>query len=168
MQVVQLVRLSPVFPFPLTRTLILNLALGYCAARVRAIFQLPRFCHEFTTQPLAYVELFTPFTASAQAHQHELFQTKHATHQGRRITKVVPLSALRMACHLSPQYAMLDPSLSITSADDLLSSSNRFFLSRHSSYFFFSLMDYWKNPARHLVSTLMCFQYSSPLTSSHS
>jgi hypothetical protein len=126
---------------------------------VRVIFRLPLFCKELSSQPLAYVELLTSFTPSPRTHQHGLFQTKHAMNHGKRITRVVPFSALRMACHLSPQYALLDPGLSITSNTDLLSSSYRFFLNRHSSYYFFSLMDYWKDPAHYSVSPLMYFHY---------
>jgi hypothetical protein len=147
---------------PFDHALIINFPVGYCAARVRAIFQLPLFCKEFATQQLAYVELFTPFTQSPRTHQHHLFQTKHDTDHGKRVTKIVPLSALRMACHLPPQYASLDASASITSAVDLLSVSHRFFLNRHSSYYFFSLMDYWRRPDRSIVSLFHLYHSTSP------
>ncbi|KAG8724800.1 hypothetical protein FRC09_013986 [Ceratobasidium sp. 395] len=77
----------------------------YCAARVRVIFRLPRFCHELTSEPLAYVELFNQLT-SPTITPHRLFQTSHRVRDLKRITRVVPLSDIRMACHLVPQ---LDP-----------------------------------------------------------
>ncbi|KAG8682802.1 hypothetical protein FRC09_016518 [Ceratobasidium sp. 395] len=74
----------------------------YCAARVRVIFRLPSFCHELTSEPLAYVELFTPFTTPALS-SHRLSQTSHTTRNRNRVTRVVPISQLRMGCHLPPE-----------------------------------------------------------------
>ncbi|KAG8708776.1 hypothetical protein FRC09_001038, partial [Ceratobasidium sp. 395] len=94
----------------------------YCAARVRVIFRLPTFCHELTSEPLAYIELFTQFM-SPRITPHRLFQTSYRVRDLNRITRIVPLSNIRMACHLVPQYAAFKPPFAITSNADLLSST---------------------------------------------
>ncbi|KAG9093118.1 hypothetical protein FS749_015043 [Ceratobasidium sp. UAMH 11750] len=119
----------------------------YRAARVRVIFKLPTFCHELTSEPLAYVELFTAFT-SPSISPHGLFQTSHQLHSGNRVTTVIPVSKIRMACHLSPRYTSFDLPFLISSNTDLLSVCSQFFLNRHSSYYFFSLSDYWRSMAQ--------------------
>ncbi|KAG8714243.1 hypothetical protein FRC09_017834 [Ceratobasidium sp. 395] len=119
----------------------------YCAARVRVIFRLPHSYHELTSEPLAYVELFNQLT-SPTISAHRLYQTSHSIRDLKRVTRVIPLSDIRMACHLVPQYGSFDPPFRITSNADLLSACTKFFLNRHSSHFFWSLSDYWRRSAQ--------------------
>ncbi|KAG8708011.1 hypothetical protein FRC08_000162 [Ceratobasidium sp. 394] len=116
----------------------------YCAARVRVIFQLPTFCRELTSKPLAFVELFGQFTTPKHS-PHGLSQTSQTLRNSRCVTQVVPVSKIRMACHLVPRYASYHPSSPITLSVDLLSNSSLFFLNHYVSYYFFSLLDYWRN-----------------------
>ncbi|KAF8594438.1 hypothetical protein BDV93DRAFT_400336, partial [Ceratobasidium sp. AG-I] len=75
--------------------------LHYCAARLLVIFQLPRWCHDTCSQPLAYVELFDKFT-TAGSQYHRLLNTKPLKRNGERVRLVIPLTKIRMTCHLVP------------------------------------------------------------------
>jgi hypothetical protein len=67
---------------------------------------------------------------------------------GRRCALVVPLSSVRMACHLVPRYHTLDPAYRITSSTDLLTAHNQFFFNKYASNFIFVIIDYWRRQQR--------------------
>ncbi|KAG9089203.1 hypothetical protein FS749_001534 [Ceratobasidium sp. UAMH 11750] len=114
----------------------------YRVARVLVIFQLPQFCRELCTQPLAYVEMFADFNPVA-SNMHHLVVTKPLRRGGVRVRKIVPLSYIRMSCQLVPDYSTYRPDR-VTPLTDVLSTAERFFLNRHRSYYFWSLMDHWR------------------------
>lgn len=116
---------------------------GYRAARVRVIFQLPHFCLGTFPEPLALVELFKPFDRNVSP-VHRLVTTEPLFHGGERVCQVIPVSKIHATCQLAPQYSSLDRTNPITSDTDLLSLAGRFYLGRHSSYYFFSVMDHWR------------------------
>lgn len=116
---------------------------GYRAARIRVIFRLPRFCLKIISEPLAFVELFEPFNPNVSA-VHRLVTVEPLFRRGKRVCRVVPISRIHATCQLVPQYSTLNHSTIITSNTDLLSKATRFYLSRHSSYYFFSVMDHWR------------------------
>ncbi|KAG9080488.1 hypothetical protein FRC06_006521 [Ceratobasidium sp. 370] len=116
------------------------------AGRVRAIFELPDYVHPFFPQKLVYIERFCPF--SAHVSRSSLYTTSHAVHGGRRSVSVIPLSQLRMTCHLAPRYHLLDPDLRISSSTDLLSEHDSFYLNKHASYWLFAVLDYWEKQRR--------------------
>lgn len=120
---------------------------GYRPARVRVIFQLPNFYHETCSEPLAFVEWFDPFNPAAEDH-HRLPVTRPTKWQGVHETAVIPIWFIRASCHLVPNYDLLDPQLRITPETNLLSIAPEFFLSRHSSYSLFALMDHWQRITR--------------------
>ncbi|KAG8735173.1 hypothetical protein FRC10_010905 [Ceratobasidium sp. 414] len=116
---------------------------GFQAGRIRAIFELPHHLKPYYNQKLAYLELFRPFSAGQQFLTN-LHTTSHMMNGTRRCAAVVPLSRLRMACHLMPQYQSLDPDLRVSSSTDLLSLHDKFYFNKYASHFLFVIMDYWR------------------------
>lgn len=117
---------------------------GYRAARVRVIFQLHPDFHDIFAGHLVYLELFRKFSDSAPR-PHCLHSLSPWTRNGRRVAVVVPLSQIRMACHITPRYRTLDPAVHIDSRTDLLSICPSFYLNRYSSYWFNALTEHWKS-----------------------
>ncbi|QRV94941.1 hypothetical protein RhiJN_22959 [Ceratobasidium sp. AG-Ba] len=117
---------------------------GLEAGRVRAIFSLPDHQQSLSSAKLAYIERFRPFSAQPSAST-SLYTTQHAFRDGRRSAVVVPLSELRMTCHLAPRYHLLDPELPVSSSTDLLALHRSFFLNKYASPWLFSVFDYWEN-----------------------
>ncbi|KAG8724785.1 hypothetical protein FRC09_014207 [Ceratobasidium sp. 395] len=115
------------------------------AGRVRAIFELPPHLKPLYEQKLAYLELFRPFSAS-RPYPINLHTTSHMMNSNgtQRCTAVVPLSHLRMACHLVADIHSFDIERPISSKDDLLSIHNKFFFNKYASHFLFVIMDYWR------------------------
>ncbi|KAF8599350.1 hypothetical protein BDV93DRAFT_560435 [Ceratobasidium sp. AG-I] len=120
---------------------------GYRPGRVKLVFQLPAFYHEACSEHLAFVEWFEPFDPLVEP-QHRLPTTRPTLQQEVRATAIVPLRLIRASCHLIPNYDLLDRNLEISAASDLLSVAPEFFLSRHSSYYFFAVMDHWQRIAK--------------------
>ncbi|QRV82764.1 hypothetical protein RhiJN_10779 [Ceratobasidium sp. AG-Ba] len=114
------------------------------AGRIRAIFALHPRHHSLSSEKLAYIERFTPFSARPSTSS-LLYTTQHALQQGRRSAIVIPLSQLRMTCHLAPRYCLLNQNLPVSLSTDLLSVHNTFYLNKYASAWLFSLLDYWEN-----------------------
>ncbi|KAG9123862.1 hypothetical protein FRC07_013710 [Ceratobasidium sp. 392] len=117
------------------------------AARVRAIFELPRQLHRLWPKKLVYIEHFGPFPI-LPSRATALYTTSHAVSGGRRSVSVIPLSQVRMTCHLTPRYNLLDPDYGISALTDLLSEHNRFFLNKYASYWIFVVLEYWEKQRR--------------------
>ncbi|QRV89199.1 hypothetical protein RhiJN_17217 [Ceratobasidium sp. AG-Ba] len=130
------------------------------AGRVRAIFSLPNSYQSFCSERLVYLERFRPFSEYPSTLT-SLYTTQHALQGGVRGAVVVPLSQLRMTCHLAPRYNLLDPRLPISSSTDLLAIHQRFSLNKFASAWLFSVLDYWENQRRlrdecvHLIPFIM-------------
>jgi hypothetical protein len=95
------------------------------------------------------VELFGNFDGAGSQY-HQLLNVRPLKVNGERVRMVVPLSKIRMTCQLVPWYSHVRreyPDLRIAPSTDLLSLAGRFFLNRHTSYYFFSLMDHWRRIA---------------------
>ncbi|KAG8730593.1 hypothetical protein FRC10_002580 [Ceratobasidium sp. 414] len=117
---------------------------GFQAGRIRAIFELPPHLKPVYDQKLVYLELFRPFSTN-QRYPVNLYTTSHMLNANhRRCAVVLPLSRLRMACHLVPWYESLDPKLPISSSDDLLAIHNQFYFNKYVSHFIFVIMAYWR------------------------
>ncbi|KAG9076311.1 hypothetical protein FRC06_009575 [Ceratobasidium sp. 370] len=89
------------------------------AGRIHTIFELPHHLKPYYDQKLAYLELFSLFSATQQFPTN-LYTTSHMMNGTRRCATVIPISRLRMACHLMPQYQFLDPDIRVSSSTDLL------------------------------------------------
>ncbi|KAG8737616.1 hypothetical protein FRC10_008018 [Ceratobasidium sp. 414] len=113
------------------------------AGRVRAIFELPNHLQSLFSQKLVYIEHFRPFSNRA-ARSTLLYTTSHAVHGNRRSASVIPLLQLRMTCHLTPRYHLLDPNLPISSSTDLLSEHDSFYVNKYASDWLFAVIGYWE------------------------
>ncbi|KDN39905.1 hypothetical protein RSAG8_08556, partial [Rhizoctonia solani AG-8 WAC10335] len=126
----------------------------YRAGRVRAIFTLPSHLRFYYPDPLAYVEVFTPFDASVSP-----FNKLHSTKidydsRGRRRTLVVPVSEIYFACHLVPKFHKLDDGVALHKDTDLLSISRYFWLNHYYNHHFFRLIQHWRRGRRRLQERL--------------
>ncbi|QRW14314.1 hypothetical protein RhiLY_13313 [Ceratobasidium sp. AG-Ba] len=116
----------------------------YRAARVRAIFALPRGFKHFCSHPLVYVELFTPFSLSVSPH-HSMHTLSHLRHfDGGRRSAVVSSLDLAAACHLAPQIKRLDPDLNLNTRLNMLSVSRYFYFNHYYNRYIYRLVDYWR------------------------
>ncbi|KAG8778625.1 hypothetical protein FRC12_024886 [Ceratobasidium sp. 428] len=97
------------------------------AGQVRAIFALPKILQPFSSKKLVYLEQFCAFSPRPSISS-SLYTTQHASEGRRRSAIVVPLSQLRMTCHLAPRYHLLDSKYRISSSTDLLSAHRYFSL----------------------------------------
>ncbi|KAG8789232.1 hypothetical protein FRC12_013725 [Ceratobasidium sp. 428] len=119
----------------------------FVAGRVRAIFELPSHLSKFCSEKLVYLEHFQPFQDHANLHT-QLYTTGHAVHNHRRYSSVVPLSRVRMTCHLAPRYHLFDDQYRISRSTDLLSIHDAFYLNKYASYWLFIVFEYWQQQHR--------------------
>ncbi|KAG8725615.1 hypothetical protein FRC09_000002 [Ceratobasidium sp. 395] len=117
------------------------------AGRVRVIFELPDHHRSLSSEKLAYIERFRPFAARPLTST-SLYITQHASRNRHRSAIVVPLSQLRMTCHLAPRYNLLDSNYPVSSSTDLLSAHRFFSLNKYASAWLFSVFDYWEKQRR--------------------
>jgi hypothetical protein len=118
---------------------------GYRAGRVRAIFTLPAYLLYVYPSPLAYVELFTPFSAFVSPF-HGLHTTSHYCHpSGKRRAAVIPVRDIVLASHISPQFQQQPLNeLQLHAQLDLLSIGKRFFLNHYYNHSLFMLVEHWR------------------------
>ncbi|KAG8709952.1 hypothetical protein FRC08_017839 [Ceratobasidium sp. 394] len=117
--------------------------LGLEAGRVRAIFELPRHLQSVCSEKPVYIEHFEPFSDS-RSRTTNLYRTHHAVHNGRRAASVIPLSQVRMTCHLTPKYHEIRARHHISSTTDLLALHHTFYLNKYVSPWWFVVLDYWE------------------------
>ncbi|QRV81452.1 hypothetical protein RhiJN_09467 [Ceratobasidium sp. AG-Ba] len=94
---------------------------GYTAARVRAIFELPQGLRYLCAEKLAYVD---QFYSPSQVPEPDvgLYTVTHALRDGIRVSAVVPLTSIKMTCHLAPRFAQV-----FTSTSSPATSSTNYF-----------------------------------------
>ncbi|QRV92868.1 hypothetical protein RhiJN_20886 [Ceratobasidium sp. AG-Ba] len=119
----------------------------YQAARVRVIFMLPAALRDLYSKPLVYVELFYHMSNHPQSGT-GLFTTTRALKPGTNLRdcEVIPLSLIRMTCHLAPMYSTLDIDDSIgpiTSHSDLLQLCRTFYFNIFATYALYELLRHW-------------------------
>ena len=108
--------------------------IGFTAARVQAIFQLPLEFGVFA-EPLAFVEWFMPFNepmANLEMHQVSWSTCRHS-----RQTSIIPINQIHCLLHLIPQFGRrID--LSWT-ADNILDKCEKYYVNpyvRHLDFVF--------------------------------
>ena len=117
--------------------------LGYRAARVRAIFELPdRFKHLFPHK-LVYIEWFNPFSPSPVKYLEAYTTTKSFNQAQQAQTAVVPLSTVQLTCHLGPRFNTIDEEVQLTPYTDTFAVCRSFILNQFSSYYCFDLLEHW-------------------------
>ncbi|KAI0072677.1 hypothetical protein K474DRAFT_1686544 [Panus rudis PR-1116 ss-1] len=106
-------------------------SLDYCVARVRTVFTLPRSGRQLLPQGpgqplyLAYVEWFTPFSATPDP-THGMYKVSPAYSNGVRSTSVIPLSNIFRSVHLFPVFGPVVDRSWI--ADSVLDQCSRFYV----------------------------------------
>ncbi|KAG8733915.1 hypothetical protein FRC10_012066 [Ceratobasidium sp. 414] len=115
---------------------------GYCAGRVRAIFQLPNRLQYLYPSELVYLELFSTFDCNPSP-EHWLHGTSHAgsTHAHQYI--VIPIKHVMLSCHLAPNFRHICPETQLDSHVDLLSKTRHFFFNHYYNLYTFQLIQYW-------------------------
>ncbi|KAG8721793.1 hypothetical protein FRC08_010130 [Ceratobasidium sp. 394] len=120
----------------------------YRAGRVRAIFALSPSFRYLTSDPLVYVELFSPFSTSISSY-HRMHSVSHLRYfDGKRRAAVISVFDLAAACHLAPQFKRLDPDLDLSWLPDLLTVSRYFFLNRYYDRYFYYFINHWRRAFR--------------------
>ncbi|KAG8742571.1 hypothetical protein FRC10_001236, partial [Ceratobasidium sp. 414] len=90
----------------------------YRAGRVRTFFTLPAHLKYLHPGPLAYVEVFTVFDASAPSTSGLHSTRPDFDSHNRRRTLVIPVTDISLTCHLTPKFHLLDKELKLTAATD--------------------------------------------------
>lgn len=87
---------------------------GYCVARVRCIFQLPKraldlwFPGRSPPKRFAYVEWFTPFSPRGPEKHHLLYcASPLLDNGGQQLVSAVPINLIRQSVHLFPKFGPL-------------------------------------------------------------
>lgn len=117
---------------------------SYQAGRVRAIFELPSSLNFVSKEKLVYLNGFRPF-AGSMPQPTGLYMVTHPVASGRSCGIVIPLSDLRLSCHLVPAFHTVDANFPLSSSTDLLSEPiySKYYLNKYCSHFMFGLMEYW-------------------------
>ncbi|KAG8728760.1 hypothetical protein FRC10_004598 [Ceratobasidium sp. 414] len=120
----------------------------YRAVRVRAIFTPPNVAQRIYSGQLAYIEFFTPFSRGNNT-PHGLYATSTALYfDGCRQVAVVPISCLRMTCHIAPRFARVDPDIRLNRHTDLFTSTRHFFFNHYTNHYVFKLFEHWRKRAQ--------------------
>ncbi|KAG9093603.1 hypothetical protein FS749_014117 [Ceratobasidium sp. UAMH 11750] len=114
----------------------------YRPARIRVIFEFPPRHHRIYVQKLAYVELFNPVGQNPRRGT-GLFTTTRSPGEGPRQCRVVPLSSIRMTCHLAPKYNEFEPDTPLTVLSDVLALCRIFYFNIFATYFTYELLRHW-------------------------
>jgi hypothetical protein len=92
---------------------------------------------------LAYVELFNPFSSTPLFPPY-LYSTSRSLHSdGRRRDAIVPVSDLKLACHLAPQFSRLRDWTPGPNRD-IMSIAQHFHLNPHYNHYMFALLENWR------------------------
>ncbi|KAG8706404.1 hypothetical protein FRC09_002431, partial [Ceratobasidium sp. 395] len=146
----------------------------YRAGRVRAIFALPSHLQHISSRRFVYLELFSPFRAAISPF-HRMRATSHSirTNQ-KRITTVIPLSDVVMACHLAPNFKNVPLTSDAPPSIDPLSAFSRFHYNPYYNYYVHKLSEHWRRakaqpstPVRTVRSRRGCWR-NTPLASMYS
>ncbi|KAF8597217.1 hypothetical protein BDV93DRAFT_479616 [Ceratobasidium sp. AG-I] len=114
----------------------------YRAGRVRALFTLPPRLQSTYSGRLAYVELFTRFTAPDSL-AHGMHTVSQDLKDGQRRGMIIPVEQLAMACHLAPRFSQIDTNVRLHSRVDTLSLCRNFYLNPFYNSFSYSFFRYW-------------------------
>ncbi|KAG8737493.1 hypothetical protein FRC10_008099 [Ceratobasidium sp. 414] len=106
----------------------------YRPGRVRIIFELPSKLRHLYDGKLVYVEMFNEFSYRP-TRPTGLFTASHSMSGGSRVCAVVPLTSIRMTCHLAPRYNDFNPDTALTHHSDLLQLCKTFYFNIFASYF---------------------------------
>lgn len=112
--------------------------IGFLAAQVRAVFQLPQRFGQNCQEHLAYVELFTPF--KEQADEDGTYSVKRSMRRGKRANKVIRLSDIILGCHLVAEIKGKATDKGLWASETAFEKGNIFHLNIFSSVYMYMLM----------------------------
>ncbi|EUC66200.1 hypothetical protein RSOL_472470 [Rhizoctonia solani AG-3 Rhs1AP] len=119
----------------------------YRPARIRAIFELPSRFKALCSQRLVYIEWFNPFGASPIKYFETYTTTRSVDQAQKPRTSVVPLSSIRLACHLGPRFETIDEDIPIKLDTDVFDICRSFLFNQFASYYIFDLFEHWAKSA---------------------
>ncbi|KAG9086654.1 hypothetical protein FS749_003499 [Ceratobasidium sp. UAMH 11750] len=120
----------------------------YRAARVRLIFKPPNTAQHIYRDHLAFIKFFTPFSRANNT-PHSLYTTSTALRpDGRRQVAVVPISHLRMTCHIAPRFARVDPDVRLNGSTDLFAHTRHFFFNPYCNNYTYQVAEHWRKRGR--------------------
>ncbi|KAG8726201.1 hypothetical protein FRC12_023610, partial [Ceratobasidium sp. 428] len=114
------------------------------AGRVRAIFSLPPDLADLYPDPLVYLDVFKPFVPD-DSFTHCLYATAP---QRSGASLVVPLTSLRLACHLAPDFSSPLTSTHPSGSPNAVLTNTRCLFNEHYNHHLFLLMGYWRRAAQ--------------------
>ncbi|QRV96658.1 Zn-finger protein [Ceratobasidium sp. AG-Ba] len=113
------------------------------AGRVRAIFSLPLDLAHLFPEPLAYVDLFTPLLPDTTS-THKLYAMMLDRNARDPLGLVLPLSSLRLACHLTPDFSLRSARVQLRGSSTTFGMDHRFLLNEHYNHYTFLVIDHWR------------------------
>jgi hypothetical protein len=118
---------------------------GYRAGRVRAIFTLPDHLTWIHSGPLVYIQLFNTFSYAASPFSRLNRVSATFSGDGKRQSAVIPITDLALACHIAPQFGVLEENdTPLASQIDLLDVGRRFFYNPYYNYYSYLLAEHWR------------------------
>ncbi|KEP46441.1 putative Zn-finger protein [Rhizoctonia solani 123E] len=116
----------------------------YRAARVRAIFELPKRLRHHYPHKLVYVDWFNPFGPSPLQYL-GTYSTALSLDQAQKPrSSVLPLAAIQLTCHFGPKFNTIDKDVQLTRNTDIFSVCKLFNVNPFGSYYTFELMEHWE------------------------
>ncbi|KAG9120100.1 hypothetical protein FRC07_004554 [Ceratobasidium sp. 392] len=113
------------------------------AGRVRAIFTLPKNLKHVYTNPLVYLDIFSPFVPDDTA-SHGLFRATPGYFRGTFASLVLPLRLLVMACHLAPDFSLPLTPVPPSTSSHVVYADQPFYFNEFYNHFTFLSMTHWR------------------------
>lgn len=99
---------------------------------------------------LAYVEMFNKMSREPDRKTGLFTVTRSVDDEGARLCAVVPLSDIRMTCHLAPKYDSILPEETLLHYSDALQIYKTFYFNIYASYFLYELLRHWSQDGRRM------------------
>lgn len=121
-----------------------NLVLGYRAARIRIIFELPLHLRKYYSGKVAYVDWFNEFPPQPAKYLNQFQVSLARDFAGRQLSSVIPLTDIHLSCHLGPKFGSVDEDVELLPHIDIFRVCRQFYLNDFGSYFIYELIRHWK------------------------
>ncbi|KAG8782550.1 hypothetical protein FRC12_020674 [Ceratobasidium sp. 428] len=113
------------------------------AGHIHAIFSLPPHLVHLYSDPLVYLDVFKPFVPDTSS-THCLYATAP---QRSGASLVVPLTSLRLACHLAPDFSSPLVWAHPSGSPSAVLTNTRSLFNEYYNHHLFLLMGYWRRAA---------------------
>lgn len=125
--------------------------LGYRAARVRVIFELPLHLRDAYPDKVAYVDWFNDFPSQPAKHLGQFQVSLAFDFAGRQLSSVIPLTDIHLSCHMGPNFGSLEADVKLMANIDIFRICRKFYFNDFGSYFVYELMRHWKERLKNKV-----------------